>query len=373
MDDESCWLVVIFAIRVRLPTMRGVTMRQLMLRIRQMIWIFPLLGFAIAAYNFLWQKPVSEDQFKEFEQLVLKNQRLIDERLSGLRVELLPELKKAFERMPELRKAIEGIQNQGGLEIGRVEDLIASGKHDQARAALLGLAEKSAQLRIAAGRDMANTYRLLGGLLFANAPDEALEAYKTAANADPEVPEVWNQIGLLYSQKSNRREAIENYARGLRVVRKDQDDEIVATLKGNLGRSYALLGGESNLEKAESLLREALQSNDAADRQDAKAYNCSGLGLVYTQRATWSEAIKWFECSLKINEKRPTSTAATARDRLNLGRSYVNMYNAGGNDADRKTACIHLKKAYETFSELPIKDAGKEALDGIEAARCERR
>lgn len=103
--------------------------------------------------------------------------------------------------MIELRRLLTDIKLRAGSGDALASQIFRELKNNDVEAAQKRLADAAA-IQEAEGeierRRAAQTYRELGALTFFTDTKAAIDAYRHATKFEPENPELWNQLGLLF-------------------------------------------------------------------------------------------------------------------------------------------------------------------------------
>ena len=132
--------------------------------------------------------------------------------------------------------------------------------------------------------------------------DSAIKAYCEAVRLNPDKASAFNKCGLALCQKDYLEEAIIAYNKAISA------DSEFPDAYNNLGMIY--LEGIRNLSEAERLFKTAIRlKKDYA----AAYYN---LGRVYKEKREITEAAKYFQEALELNETQPELDSDDIRKNL---------------------------------------------------------
>jgi arylsulfatase A-like enzyme/Flp pilus assembly protein TadD len=176
--------------------------------------------------------------------------------------------------------------------------------------------------------------------------DQALEALHKASGLIDWDPELWNYLGVAYTNKGDLDRARESYQHALSL---DPGYAIVLSNLGTVEVSLAMRDKDpAGLDRATDYFRKAI----AVDPKYAASYN--GLGAVYRMRGDLQAAI---DCWTKAVENDPNHKFAL----YNLGKAYLDR-------GDKEKARLYLGRYKEKYYRtLPAEE--RAALDA-DLARC---
>ena len=135
---------------------------------------------------------------------------------------------------------------------------------------------------------------------------KAEELSKSLIKTNPEVPFLYNLLGLVLAEQNKIDQAIESYEKGLKI------DPNFAMIYNNLGLLYYNKKNDSSIKKAENFYKKSISLNEKI----AEPHN--NLGNVYKGRSEYKEAEDCYKRAIFINSK-------FAYSHYNLGSLFIAM------------------------------------------------
>jgi tetratricopeptide (TPR) repeat protein len=214
-------------------------------------------------------------------------------------------------------------------------------------------------LRVAAGEgeraaaSLAETWKEIGALAFADQTWDAIDAYKRATELAPDDVIARSQLGNLYMRTSDLFSAEEQFQRVYETADADELD-YQAFAAGSLGQ-VALR--RDDLELAKSYLEEALELDSRAGNVDGQAADYGDIGEIHLRNGELKSAETMFRKSLDLytsTNHGPGRSGALER----LGRLELERKNAAGAEA-------WFRQSLKLSEDNVDKEGQALALDGL--------
>lgn len=189
-----------------------------------------------------------------------------------------------------LRESIERLLSAQSGARGSAAEKLAMGDFEGALADLQAAADEGEK----AAQALAETWKEIGALSFAEDTQASIRAYARATELAPNDSDAHNLLGSLYLRTGNYEEAL----RTLEQVSWFEDDEAKrAVALGNLG-VVALAKGDD--AEAERLFRESLEINDKLGNKDGQAADLADLSDVVRSQGNTARANEMLQRALKL-------------------------------------------------------------------------
>jgi tetratricopeptide (TPR) repeat protein len=140
--------------------------------------------------------------------------------------------------------------------------------------------------------------------------DEAVEAFKKAAEMDPNQHVIFSNMAESYKQLKKYDEALENYNKALAILANKPNPDIEASYHMNMGIIHGLAGKMDNAQA------EMKKSAELSPLNASKAYY--NLGAMLTNTGKYAEAVEAFKQSVAADPK-------NADAQYQLGTGLVGM------------------------------------------------
>ncbi len=129
---------------------------------------------------------------------------------------------------------------------------------------------------------------------------EGLERAKEEEN-EIAVGKMKNQLGVYYSNKSEKAQALRNYLAALKIFQKAKQKPLTAKVMVNIGILYLDMG---DYQAAKSYFLKVLQYGEKVKDDDYISVAVNNLGAVYSNEKKYDSALVYFKRSLEYDRKR---------------------------------------------------------------------
>jgi tetratricopeptide (TPR) repeat protein len=298
------------------------------------------------------ERIVSQKGFGESESFAadvvqhLLTQLVTSDLITQLRPELSPSSQaSAEEQRPAIAAAVERLVDDDDV------DLLALAKNPKD----IDLTELERKLRERAEKHQADAqssmkasaeyWRHIGALAFLHDTQKAMEAYEKAVALDPDEPEGWRYLGELQYRLGDLAKAEQSFDRVLLLgkLRNDPKAQLIGCLR--LGWIWRDRG---ELERAETLIGDAIQFAEKAGWDEGLARAYGGLGVVHDLRGDLSQAEDAQRKSLSLYEK--------LHNKDGMARVYGNLGIICRNRGELDHAEEAYRKSMELYEQLGDRD-----------------